>query len=93
MVPGLLAVLPLTLGPAWYLSADENEPYLDGATVFWMLVVFTIALLPFLGAVVAVVSVRRAGGDWARACCIAAAWAFGFGCLAFVTAMVYGGGL
>ena len=50
LVPGAVALLPLTMGPAWYLSADENQPYLTDARVIWMLTVFAIALAPFLGA-------------------------------------------
>lgn len=92
LIPAVIAVLPLTLGPAWYLSADENEPYLTSARVLWMLAAFTVALVPFAGAVVALLSVRFAGYNWAQACRVAAAWAFGLGCLAFVTAMVYGAG-
>jgi hypothetical protein len=80
------------MGPVWYLSADENAPYLTGARVAWMLAVFSIALAPFLGAVVALLSVRLVGHGWGLACRMASVWAFGLGCLAFVTAMVYGGG-
>jgi hypothetical protein len=92
LVPGAVALLPLAMGPAWYLSADENQPYLTGARVNWMLTVFAIALAPFLGAVVALLSVRFVGHGWGLACRTASAWAFGLGCLAVVTAMVYGGG-
>ena len=92
LIPALLAVLPLTLGPAWYLSADENEAHLTGARVVWMLAIFSISLVPFVGAVVALLSVRFAGHDWAQACRVAAAWALGLGCLAFATGMVSGGG-
>ena len=92
LVPGAVALLPLTMGPAWYLSADENQSYLTGARVIWMLTVFAIALAPFLGAVVALLSVRFVGRDWGLACRMASAWAFGLGCLAFLTAMAYGGG-
>lgn len=93
LMPAALALLPLTMGPAWYLSADENEPYLTGARVVWMLTAFAIGLAPFLGAIVALLSVRCAGHGWAQACRIAATWALGLGCLAFTTAMVYGVGL
>ncbi len=92
LVPGAVALLPLTMGPAWYLFADENQSYLTGARVIWMLTVFAIALAPFLGAVVALLSVRFVGRDWGLACRMASAWAFGLGCLAFLTAMAYGGG-
>lgn len=92
LIPALIAVLPLTLGPAWYLSADENEPFLTGGRVVWMLVAFTIAISPFLATAVSLFSARAAGQDWARACRIAAWWAFGFGCFAFVTGMAYSGG-
>ena len=79
LVPGAVALLPLTMGPAWYLSADENQSYLTGARVIWMLTVFAIALAPFLGAVVALLSVRFVGRDWGLACRMASAWAFGLG--------------
>ena len=92
MTPAVLAALPLTMGPAWNLSAEENEPYLTGGRVVWLLSAFAIALAPFLGAVVALVSVRAVGRPWAQACRVAAAWGFGLGCLAFGTATVYGGG-
>jgi hypothetical protein len=93
LVPALLAVLPLTMGPAWYLSAEENELYLTGGRVVWLLTVFAIALTPFSGVIVSLLSVRAVGRDWAQGCRIAAAWGFGLGCLAFGTAMVYAGGL
>jgi fatty acid desaturase len=91
LVPGGVALLPLTMGPAWYLSAGENQPYLTGPRVIWMLTVFAIALAPFLGAAVSLLSVRF-GRDWGLACRMASAWAFGLGCLSFLTAMVYSGG-
>lgn len=82
LVPALVAVLPLTMGAAWYLSADENEPYLSKWRVIEMLAAFAIAVAPFLAAVVALVSVRVVGCSWARACRVAAGWTFGLGCLA-----------
>ena len=92
-VPALVAVLPLTMGPAWYLSADENQPYLTAGTATWMLTVSAIALAPFIAVAVSLLSIRAVGQGWAKACRVAAAWAFGFGFLASVTAMFYGGGL
>ena len=92
LIPAFIAVLPLTLGPAWYLSADENEPFLTPGTGVWMLLVFTIAIAPFLAGAVSLFSARAAGQGWANACRIAAWWAFGFGCVAFVTGMAYSGG-
>lgn len=58
----------------------------------WMLFVFAIALAPFLGGLVALFTVRFIGRGWAQACLVASAWVFGLGALAFVTAMLYGGG-
>ena len=48
LVPGLVALLPLTLGAGWYLSEPSNAPFLTVATVWWTLAEFSIAIAPFL---------------------------------------------
>jgi hypothetical protein len=92
LVPALFAVLPLTLKSSWYLQADENAPYLDTATVLWMLGMFAIGLAPFLAAAVALTSVLLTGASLARALQIAAGIAIAFGCLAFMAGMASSGG-
>lgn len=92
LLPAGVAVLPLTMGAAWYLSAEENAPFLDEWRVLEMLTAFVVGIAPFLAAAVALVSVRAAGRGWATALKVAECWAFGLGGFAFVAAMLFGGG-
>jgi hypothetical protein len=62
-----VALLPLTLGASWYLAADENR-FLTLGRVWSELVLFAVAVAPFLAAAVAFVSVLGVGGGWVRAC-------------------------
>lgn len=92
LLPALLAVLPLTMGPAWYLSADENEPYLSPGRVIWMLALVVIAAVPFVATAVALLSVKAVGETWVQACRVASRWALGLGLVAVLAAMASGGG-
>ncbi|QWF21206.1 hypothetical protein KM427_20005 [Nocardioides sp. LMS-CY] len=90
--PALIAFLPLTMRSVWYLSAEQNQPFLSEGRVLWFLVSFTIAFAPFFGAIVALLSVRAAGRGWRGATQIAAWWACGLGLVALAAAGLGGGG-
>jgi len=92
LVPGLLALLPLTLGAGWYLSEPSNAPFLTVATVWWTLAEFSIAIAPFLAATVSLVSVGFVRRDLSLSLLVSAAWAGGLGLVALFAAALSGGG-
>ena len=92
LLPGLIALLPLTMGAGWYLSEDSNAPFLSAGVVWLMLSEFSIAIAPFLAAVVSLVSVGRVRRDLSLSLLISAAWAGGLGLVACVVAALSGGG-
>ena len=82
LLPALLAVLPLTLGAAWYLSDDGNTEFLTPGRVWFEVSLVAIAVAPFVAAVVSLASVLQAGRDLDKALRVASVWAFLFGWLA-----------
>ena len=92
LLPALVAVLPLTMGPVWYLTADENEPHLATATVLWMLVTFTVGVAPFVAGLVALLAGRASGATWSASCRLAAWWTLGLGCESFMWVGLYSAG-
>ena len=90
--PALLAVLPLTLGSAWYLATDENRELLSTGRAVWGITLFLAGVLPFVAFVVALVTARLSGSSWPTALRLAAVWIAGLGLLACGAAMLGGGG-
>lgn len=93
LFPGLVALLPLTLGASWYLSADDNAHFLTPGRVWFELVLFVIAVMPFLAAAVSFLSVLLVRRGWVQACRVAAMWAGGLGAVACAAAAVSTGGV
>lgn len=92
LLPGLVALLPLTLGAGWYLAEDSNAPFLTEVTVWLTLAEFSIAIAPFLAAAVSLVSVGLVRRDLSLTLLVSAGWAGGLGLVAFVAAALSGGG-
>ena len=92
LLPGLVALLPLTLGAGWYLAEDSNAPFLTEATVWLTMAEFSIAIAPFLAAAVSLVSVGLVRRDLSLSLLVSAAWAGGLGLVALVAAALSGGG-
>ena len=92
LVLSLVAVFPLTLGAGGYLAADENAAFLTAGRVRFMLVLFAVALAPFLAAVVAFVSVLIVRRDVSMALLTASGWVAGLGVVAFLAAAVKSSG-
>ena len=92
LVPGLVALLPLAMGASWYLADDGNARFLTPARVWYELVMFSVAVAPFLAAVVAFVSVLVVRRDWTKAFLVAGAWAGALGFVAFIAAAASAGG-
>jgi hypothetical protein len=92
LLPGLIALLPLTMGAGWYLAEDSNAPFLTEVTVWLTLAEFSIAIAPFLAAGVSLVSVGLVRRDLSLSLLVSAAWAGGLGLLAFAAAALFSGG-
>ena len=92
LLPGLVALLPRTLGTSWYLTDDGNASDLSAGRVWFLQVLFAIAIAPFLAVVVSFTSPLLAGRDLAVSFRIAAGWAGGLGLIAFAAAGVRSGG-
>jgi len=92
LLPGLVALLPLTLGAGWYLAEPSNAPFLTVATVWLTLAEFSIAIAPFLAATVSLVSVGLVRRDLSLSLLVSAAWAGGLGLVALFAAALSGGG-
>jgi hypothetical protein len=92
LLPGLVALLPLTLGAGWYLAEPSNAPFLTQATVWLTLTEFSIAIAPFLAAIVSLVSVGLVRRDLSLSLLVSAAWAGGLGLVALLAAALSGGG-
>lgn len=92
LLPGLVALLPLTLGAGWYLAEPSNAPFLTEATVWLTLTEFSIAIAPFLAATVSLVSVGLVRRDLSLSLLVSAAWAGGLGLVALFAAALSGGG-
>lgn len=92
LVPGLVALLPLTFGSSWYLADPGNAGFLSPGRVWFMLVLFSIAIAPFLAAAVSLVSVGLVRRDLSLSFRVSAAWAGGLGLIAVVAAARSSGG-
>jgi hypothetical protein len=92
LLPGLVALLPLTLGASWYLAEDSNAPFLSEGRVWFELVLFSIAITPFLAAAVSFVSVGLVRRDLSLSLIVSAAWAGGLGLVAFAAVALSSGG-
>jgi hypothetical protein len=92
LLPGLVALLPLTLGSSWYLADPSNARFLSPGRVWSMLVLFSIAIAPFLAAAVSLVSVGLVRRDLSLSFLVSAAWAGGLGLTAVVAAALSSGG-
>jgi len=92
LLPGLVALLPLTLGSSWYFADPSNARFLSPGRVWFMLVLFSIAMAPFLAAAVSLVSVGLVRRDLSLSFLVSAAWAGGLGLMAVVAAALSSGG-